>query len=429
MLPDQIICIGVNHETAPVAVREDLACLPPHFGSLIAARVPQVHEWALISTCNRVELYVVAAAGEDIGSVLVALFAEAHGSVPAALQHHLYLLRDGEATGHLLRVAAGLDSLVLGEPQILGQVNRAFALAQEQGGAGPVLTAVFRAAISAGKRVRSETAIGQWPASVPSVAIAQAREMLGSLMEREILLVGAGAMAHTAVKALRARGYEHVHAANRTKSRAAALVAEWGGTAYGLAELPQALLRADVVFCATHADAPLITAAMTQEMMARRGPRPLLLFDLAVPRDVEEAVGRLPDVSLISLDELQGTLDESLQQRQEAVPAAEMILAAEQARLEGQLAELTVRPVIAGLRQKAEAIRRRELARALRRLDDVDEKTLAQITHLSQTLVNQLLHEPTLRLRAEAANGEPDFYATAVRDLFNLDAPGERGTL
>jgi glutamyl-tRNA reductase len=427
MLPDQIICIGVNHETAPVAVREELACLPPRFGSLITARIPQVHEWALISTCNRVELYVVAAAGEDAAPALVALFAEAHGNVPAALQHHLYLLRDDEAAGHLLRVAAGLDSLVLGEPQILGQVNRAFALAQEQGGAGPVLTAVFRAAISAGKRVRSETAIGQWPASVPSVAIAQAREALGGLVEREILLVGAGAMAHTAVKALRARGYEHVHVANRTRSRAAALVAAWGGTAYGLEELPQALRRADVVFCATHAGAPLITAGMVRQVMAERTERPLLLFDLAVPRDVEEAVGTLPDVCLVSLDDLQSTLDESLQQRQGAVPAAEAILAAEQLRLEGQLAELSVRPVIAGLRQKAEAIRCRELARALRRLDGLDEETLAQITHLSQTLVNQLLHEPTLRLRAEAVNGEPTYYATAVRDLFNLDALEERG--
>ncbi len=427
MLTDQIVCIGVNHETAPVAVREDLACLPPHFGALLEARIPQAREWALISTCNRVELYVAAAPGAALAPRLAALFAEAHGSAPAALRHHLYLLSGDEATWHLLRVAAGLDSLVLGEPQILGQVNRAFVLAQEQGTIGPALSAVFRAAIRAGKRVRAETPISHSPASVPSVAIAQARDALGSLGDREILLLGAGAMAHTAVKALRARGYTRVHVANRTRERAAALVAPWGGTAYGLDELPAALRRADVVFCATHAAAPLITRAMARQAMGGRQDRPLLLFDLAVPRDIAPGVAGLPNVRVVNLDQLQDGLDESLQARQTAVPAAEAILADEWARLEGCLAELAIRPVIAGLRQKAEVIRRRELARALGRLDHIDDATLAQLTHLSRTLVNQLLHEPTVRLRAEASGEQPEFYATAVRDLFNLESLEDPG--
>lgn len=428
MTPAQILCIGVNHDTAPLAVRESLACTPEQLAPLLEAQYPQVAEWVWISTCNRVELYAACVCEQALEKVS-ALFASLYGGSAADLEPHLYKLRDEEASRHLLRVSAGLDSLVLGEPQILGQVNRAFSEAQERGTVGPVLTALFRSALAAGKRVRNETAIGKNPASVPSVAINQARARMGSLKERGILLVGAGAMAQTAIKALRARDYRNINIANRTLARAQTLVEPWDGRAYSLDHLSTVLRTADVVISATHAEQPLLTVDMLAAVQERRAYRPLLLIDLAVPRDIDPAAADLRGISLLDIDRLRAELDESLVARRREVPAAEAIIEKEALRLRRQLAEVTVRPIITGLRQKAEAIRRRELARTMRHLGDLDQETLDHISHLSHALVNQLLHEPTQRLRLEAAGDRPDAITQAVRDLFNLHTPEESPSL
>jgi len=419
MVPAQIYCIGVNHETAPLAVREGLVCTPDVHESILKNDYPQIAEWAWISTCNRVELYAACFCELAAGKVSD-LFAELHGGCLEDLQPYVYSLQNEEAAAHLLHVAAGLDSLVLGEPQILGQVSRSFSHAQEHGTTGSVLRALFRSALTAGKRVRNETAIGKNPASVPSVAINQAGDQLGSLRDKNILLLGAGAMARTAVKALTARGYTNISVANRTPAHARTLVEPWNGRIYTLDELPGALETADVVFTATHAERPLITAAMLAEVMEKRAHKEILLFDLAVPRDIEPAVAGLPGVSLIDMDRVQEELDESLIARRAEVPAAEAILAEELERLQGKLAELSIRPVITGLRQKAEAIRQRELARTIRHLGDVDQETLDHIQHLTHSLVNQLLHEPTKRLRQEAKGDRPDEVSEVVRELFDL---------
>ena len=407
MIPAQIFCIGVNHETAPLAVRESLLCSPEMHDPLLKERFPQISEVVWISTCNRVEMYA-ACVCERVSDSVSDLFAALHGGSAEEIAPYMYSLRDEAAAQHLLRVAAGLDSLVLGEPQILGQVSRAFSDAQEQGTVGPVLTALFRSALAAGKRVRNETAIGKNPASVPSVAINQARIHLGSLKKRNILLIGAGAMAQTAIKALRARDYSNIDIANRTTAHAQALVEGWNGRTYTLAELTRALETADVVFSATHADQPLLTVDMLDGVLPKRRIRPILLIDLAVPRDIDPAVGNLPGVTLIDIDRLQAELDDSLVARRSEVPAAEAILAKEGERLQTQLAEVAIRPVITGLRLKAEAIRRRELERTMRHLGDVDQETLEHIQHLSHALVNQLLHDPTKRLRQEAVGDRPD---------------------
>ena len=424
MTPAQIYCIGVNHETAPLAVREGLAGTPAVHNALLHEKYPQIGEWAWISTCNRVELYA-ACVCELATDKVCDLFADLHGGSVAEIQPYIYTLHDEEASSHLLRVAAGLDSLVLGEPQILGQVSRAFSKAEEEGTTGPVLRALFRSALTAGKRVRNETAIGKNPASVPSVAINQARDRLGSLMDKNILLLGAGAMAQTAIKALRNRKLSNINIVNRTAAHAQALVEPWNGRAYALVELPDALHTADVVFCATHAVHPLITAGVMAEVTEKRGQKPLLLFDLAVPRDIDPAVTDCAGVTLIDIGRLRAELDESLVARQCEVPAAEAILVEELERLQVQLAEVSIRPVIAGLRQKAEAIRQRELARTMRHIGDVDQETLEHIQHFSHALVNQLLHEPTRRLRQEATGDRPDAVSGVVNDLFNLKLNGD----
>jgi glutamyl-tRNA reductase len=284
-----------------------------------------------------------------------------------------------------------------------------------------VLRALFRSALAAGKQVRSETKIGCNPASVPSVAISQARLSLGSLSGRTFLLVGAGAMAHTAVKALRARNHELINIANRTLAHAEELAASWGGTVYGLDDLENALVEADIAFFVTHARQPLLDQEMMEAVMARRRERTLMIFDLSAPRNVDPAAGEIAGVTLVDMDNVKAELDESLVARRQEIPAAEAIIAEETAFLNERLSELAMRPVIAGLRQKAEAIRRREVARTLRHLGDVDQETLAHINHLSQSLVNKLLHEPTIRLRREANGSRPDAVTEVVRDLFNLE--------
>ena len=420
MTPAQILCIGVNHETAPLSIREDLACSPAYHESILKREFPQIQEWVWISTCNRVELYAACVCDmpqDRVGD----LFTTLHGRCLEDIEPYVYTLHNEEAARHLLRVAAGLDSMVLGEPQILGQVNRAFSEAQEKGTVGPILRAMFNSALAAGKRVRNETAIGRNPASVPSVAITQARSWLGGLREREILLIGAGAMAQTAIKALRARSYSRISIANRTLAHAQALVEPWDGRVYTLAELPAALETADIVFSATHAHEPLLTGEMLAAVQEKRRQRPILLIDLAVPRDIDKAVLDVPGVALIDIDHLQAELDESLVARRGEIPAAEAILEEELDRLQFKLAEVAMRPVIAGLRQKAETIRRREVARTMRHIGEVDEETLQHIQHLSRSLVNQLLHEPTLRLREEANGERPDALSEVVRDLFNLE--------
>jgi glutamyl-tRNA reductase len=321
---------------------------------------------------------------------------------------------------HLLSVAAGLDSMVLGEPQILGQVTAALQAASYQAAlnqrtAGPVLTALFQAAIRAGKRARTETAISNNPASVSSVAVSLARRALGSLSGKNILIVGAGEMGRLAVKAVRSRRLANVAVANRTLSRAEALVAGWNGRSYSLDQLPEAIAEADVIITTALAQTPLIT-----EQTIGHRTRPLVIIDVAVPRNVAASVAGLAHVQLFDLDDLQATLDESLTARQAEVPAVEAIIVEEQKRLEVELHRLTVKPLIVDMRLKAEQIRQAEWERTLRYLGDLDPQAVAHIQHFSRSLVNKLLHEPTVRLRESAGAETAGEYEAAVRVLFGL---------
>ncbi|MBE7530404.1 MAG: glutamyl-tRNA reductase [Chloroflexi bacterium] len=412
MMPP-ILCLGLNHQTAPVSLRERLSCSL----AVLAGQMPTaVSELALLSTCNRIELYAVIQPDETAtATLLLHLLAQTQPPGPAELADYVYFLRGDTAVNHLLRVASGLDSLVLGEAQILGQVTDAYRTAVAQHTIGPVLDALFKTAIRAGKRARAETTISSNPASVSSVAIALARQALGSLTNRAILVVGIGEMGQLALKALRARELTNVSVANRTKSRAETAVAPFNGRAYSLDELPQAIQAADVVMTAVHSPRPIvdITTILERE-------RPLVIVDIAVPRNVDTAVAALPHVQLFNLDHLQATLDDSLAARTAEIPQVEHIIAAETAQLNTHYAELTVKPLILEMRRKAEQIRETELERALRHLGEVDEQTMAHLQRFSHSLVNKLLHEPTLRLKEKAGHQQAGEYATAVRELFGL---------
>jgi glutamyl-tRNA reductase len=372
-----------------------------------------VCELVLLSTCNRIELYAVVDADvTQAKTVLLNLLAQTRGLDSAQFTDYVTVFEGEAVSDHLLKVAAGLDSLVLGEPQILGQVTDAYMTAVAQGTTGSILDALFKAAIRTGKRTRTETAISSNPASVSSVAIALAQKMLGDLSNRRTLVVGAGEMGRLAVKALRIRGLSQIAVANRTVARAEALVAEWGGRFYGLNQLQQAISEADVVITAVASDKLII-----DETTIGARQRPLIVVDLAVPRNVDTAVCHLPNIQLFDVDDLQATLDESLAARQAEVPAVEAIIAEEKANLQDQLRQLNIKPLIIDMRRKAEEIRQTELERTLRHLGEVDAQTLTHIQHLSRSLVNKLLHEPTARLRQKASDEE---YTMTVRDLFGL---------
>jgi glutamyl-tRNA reductase len=375
-----LVLVGISHRVAPVEVRERVAFDP-------AAAAAVAHELApavCLSTCNRTELYLET---EDAAPARAAL-AELPG---------VYELEDEAAALHLFRVAAGLDSLVPGEGEILGQVRSAF----EAGASGPLLDHVFRQALHVGKRVRHETGIAESPSSVASAAAALAQQVFGDLAGRRVLLIGAGKTAEQAADNLRSRGAELV-VANRTTERGDV----------PLDEIPAQLERADIVVSATSAPG----FVLRREDVGRRTRR-LLAIDLAVPRDVDPALGTLESCFLYDIDDLEGVVEATLAGRRSEAARAEAIVAAEAERFREWQASLDVVPAIASLRARAEEIRDRELERVRGKLSDAERRTLESVT---ARIVDKLLHAPTVRLKEAAAGAQGAHYAATVRDLFGL---------
>ncbi|HET6622931.1 MAG TPA: glutamyl-tRNA reductase [Gaiellaceae bacterium] len=419
---DRLVCLGLSHRTAPVELRERLGSLAPG-----AAGCPAVEEHAALSTCYRVELYGYLADGvDDARGELIRVLADTHGVDRELLVDHLYVHGGEDVARHLSRVAAGLDSLVLGEAEILGQVGSAYERARRDGTVGPVLELLFRAAITAGRRARSETAIGANPATASSMAVSLADGALGGgIGERRALVIGAGRIGLQTLKALARRGVSQVAVANRTPERAGEAGAPFGAQAFGLDRLEEALAWADVVVSATASELPVVHEDAVRAAMSARGERPLVLVDLAVPADVERTAADVPGVSLFDVDDLRAGLDGALTARLCEVPSVEEIVEEEVAAFGRRRRELEVEPLVAELRRRAEAVRAQELERALADLGDVDPATAERIEHLSHSLVKKLLHDPTVRLRERAGSGDADEVAAAVRELFDLAAPRE----
>lgn len=429
MKPTTTFCLGISHRTAPVALREAVSCRPDALAQTVAAD-PALHvavqEWVVLSTCNRFELYAQLDSEADAEALLLAWLCSAGVFDQSRLQPHFVSRRGEAAANHLLRIACGLDSQVLGEPQILGQVTAALEAALVMKSAGPHLTALFRAAVRAGKRARTETAISAHPMSISSVAVSHLEAVGGPAADHHVLVIGAGEMAELAVNALRKRGIRQLSVANRTPENARALLGDAPGSVYRLDQLREALQSVDAVISATGAPHVVLTRELLADVMRTRAGSPLLLLDIAVPRDIDPRADELPGVTLVNLDDLHDRVESARTSRIAEVPAVERIVQQETAAWSMTERELSVRPVIRALRRKAETIRTRQVERTLRQLGDVDPATRQQIDYLSQALVNQLLHEPTLRLRAEAghsltAHDDADTtLAVAVQNLFNL---------
>ena len=425
-----IICLGINHRTAPASLRERLSYNESKLKAMLARSshgereaVTPFSELGVLSTCNRVELYAVAS--QPDAHDLVGLLAETSGVSDKDLEGHTYDYQDSEAADHLFRVASGLDSLVLGEPQILGQVSEAHTLALRVGASGLILSRLFQAAIHAGKRARSETAISSKPATVSSVAVhliaSQVRQLEGS----QVLVIGAGEMAELAVEALRKRTVGGITVINRTVERAAALASRWGARSRSFEALEQELERADVVISSTAAPHPILNEGTVRSAMAHRPARPLIVMDIAFPRDVEEAVGQVPGVHLYDLDKLEQGASRTAEEQISQVPQVERIIGEEMERFQEWLTTLEVRPVIRAMREQAEAIRQREIRRTLRHLDELSVDGAQEIESLTKSLVNKLLHEPTVRLKQHSQNGQGARYALLIRELFGLGDESE----
>ena len=421
-----LLLLGMSHRTAPVELRERYAVedARPVLTKLVAS--PEIDEAVLIATCNRVEVVVwtrtLDAARLRLRSLFERELAE-RGASPTELTAALYELVDGAAVRHVLRVACALDSMVVGEPQILGQVKDAYRVAIACGACGPVLGRLYPRAFATAKRVRNETTLAERPVSVARVAVDLARQIFERLDDKAALLIGAGDMIELALEALRRHGLGAVRVVNRTPARAAALAARFGASAHGLDELPELLHRSDLVLTCIGGEKPLLTAPLVREALRERGHRPLFAIDIGVPRNVDPAVNQLDTVYLYDVDDLAALADENARERQAEAERAEAIVAAEQQRFEGWLGALAAVPTIRALRARAEEIRRSEIERGLAGLA-LDAKSAAAVEAVTRGIVNKLLHAPLSRLREELEGEAGLAHLEAARALFALDEEG-----
>lgn len=406
--------LGLNHRTAPVALREKVAFSEDRLAAALRALRQQsgVAEAVILSTCNRTELYWSGSAGApDVSQWL-----ESHHGSNLNLASSLYAHRDRPAVEHTFSVASGLDSMVLGEAQILGQLKDAYRVAKESGSTGPWLNKLFQAAFSAAKRVRSETEIGANAVSLASAAVSLARRMYADLSAHSALMIGAGEMIGLAARHFAAAGVNRMVIANRTLARAQTIAAEVKGYAVELGALDRELVDADIVVSCTASTTPLITAPAAAAALRARRRRPIFMVDLAVPRDIDPAVADLADVYLFSIDDLRQLVDENRQQRQAAAGDARLLLAEEVSRFLADSRVHDAGPAIRSLREAADGIRQQTVEQA-RRMLAAGKSSDEVIDFLANTLTNRLLHTPTQALRHASESDDPALAQTLIRLL------------
>lgn len=422
-----IVAVGLNHRTAPVEVRERLAFSPRQLRQALAElRTCEACKGCIIlHTCNRTEIYAAVTQPEQGIGAILAFLGRKCGFAAEELRPYLYTYSDYDAVGHLFRVAAGLDSMIVGETQILGQVREAYEVAREEGMSNGVLNTLFQQAISAGKRVRTETRIDQNAVSVSYAAVELAKMAMEGLEGRTVLVVGAGKMSTLAAEYLVANGVSTVLVSNRSYEKAAELAVRLNGQAVPFEELYASLAKADIVLSCTSAPHYVIRREGVEAVLTSRGGRPLILIDIAVPRDVEPAVAELPGVSLYDIDDLEQVVEDNLARRRELAKVAENIIAEEINSFLTWLSTLSVVPTIVALKERGERIKQAELQRAFNRLGSVGPREKKIITALANSIVNQLLHDPVVNLKHYATAHEGHHYAEILQKLFGLEVKVE----
>ena len=420
-----VIVVGLNHTTAPVEMRERVAVPSSRMVKAVHDLATRNHlaEVVLLSTCNRTEVYVRCTKFHNAVSDVLDFLAEQASLEPDDFAEHLYTYYDDGAVAHLFRVAAGLDSMIVGEGEILGQVREAWRLAEAEGAAGPMLDRVFRHAIEAGKRARTETAIGRNTLSVSSAAVALAERTLETLQGRSVLILGAGDVAQGMGRALAAAGVSDVAVANRTHARAVELAARVGGRPVTLPEVTDVLRGVDLLLTATDSTEVHIEREDIEAVMEARGGRPLVVVDCAVPRDVDPGVGHLEGVTLLDMDSLKAFTEASMNERRREVGKVQAILMEEIERFQLDRTMRTVAPLVAALRERGEEVRNNELARSTNRLAGLSEDERAAVDALTRSIIAKLLHEPTTRLKEAAGTARGELFADALAALFDLPEP------
>ncbi len=412
-----VIVLGVSHQGAPLDVRERLAFRTTEVLPALARLrdAAGAREGVLLSTCNRTELYLVDGEGDVVAEGWSMLSERLGGEASG----YGYVRRDRDAAAHLFRVASGMESLVVGEAQIHGQVRDAWECSRAA--SGTVLNRLFQSALLVGGRVRSETTLGHGALSVSSAAVQLSKKIFGGLAGRRAMVLGAGEMAELALASLQHEGVRAAVVANRTFERARELAAQYGASAVHYDEAWEALADVDLLLCSTAAPRPVVSAERVRAAVERRGDRPLCILDIAVPRDVDPAVADLPNVFLYDMDDLHAVVNSNLARRRDILPEAEALIMTEVEKYWTWLAGLAAVPVLTQVRDEMERVRERELAAALRRLPDLTPEERAAVERFSRSLMNKFLHEPSVRLRAAAANGRGLGIVDAARYLFAVD--------
>jgi len=425
-----ILAIGLNHKTAPVSLRETLSfssstlcgflndlgqthttCAAPHI----------LHETIVLSTCNRLEIYTYAASPKPAYDEIINRLSRFFNLAPINFEDHLYFLQGEEAVDHLMRVTCGLDSLVLGEAQILGQVAQAYQSAKVHQSAGKILSRLFEMAAHAGKRARTETAIGFSQASVSSVALRLAEKRLGSLTDKTVMVLGAGEMGMLTLKTAGLQGVRHFIVVNRTKANAERLAAQWNALPLTFDEIEDGLAQADLVITSTGAPHTVLHKTQVAQAMARRPEKPLFIVDIALPRDVDDDVTDIAHVHLNNLDHLQSQVEDNLKVRKREIPAVETIIAQEKQSFLNWSHAQNIIPTLNAFRTQLDSIRRKELERALNRMPNIDDQQQRIMAEMTRRLMNKFLHQPTVRLREEAARGNGVEYVNLLHNLFALE--------
>jgi glutamyl-tRNA reductase len=417
----ELLAIGISHKTAPLEVRERLA-LPEARASEFVRDLQgaaDVHETVVVSTCNRTELYLVVGDPVEAESSVLTMLARQAGIRPTELAGSIYSHRNCDAARHLYRVVSGLDSMLVGEAEVQGQVKRAYDAALARDSTGPLTNRLFRAALETGKRVRTETGVGEGQLSLPGAAVALAKEQLGVLGGRTVVIIGTGETSELTARALADSGAVPVFVANRRRDRALSLAQRYNGTSVALDELPDALLAADIVVAATASPHLLLEVREIADVMRARDARPLLLIDLAVPRDIDAACGGVDGISLYDIDDLQAVANRNRKVRQAEARRAEGIIEEEIQRFAVWLGSLEVLPTLAALRTRATGIATQVVHENDGKWESASDRDLERVDAIARTVVNRLLHEPTLQMKA-MHDDRVHARMALVRDLFGL---------
>lgn len=415
----RLFAFGINHKTAPVAIRERAAFAPDQLAQALHDITAHagVDEATILSTCNRTEVY--CRLDQDDGHKAVKWFCDFHRLPTHDIQPHLYLHPDQEAVKHAFRVAAGLDSLVLGEPQILGQMKTAFTTAHKAGVTGKILNRLFQQTFSVAKQVRTDTAIGASAVSVAYAAVSLARKIFQNLAEKKVLLIGAGETIELVARHVREQGVTHIVVANRTVERAQLLADACGGEAISLAELPERLSEADIVISSTASQLPILGKGAVESALKARKHRPMFMVDLAVPRDIEPEVAKLADIYLYTVDDLHEVIQENMESRLEAAREAEKIIDIQVLDFMHWVRSLDAVPAIRALRESASAVCEAELKRAQRRLERGEDPQQVMAL-LARAIANKFTHAPSDALKKAGHDGDAALL-DAARKLFDLN--------